>query len=152
MLLTVYITAISHQLVSSYFPDAVFHVVCKCFSAMVSHVVSSRFLSHAFVIIPSHGFRPLMTSGRPSSLSWVPMLCHTWYQLVAAMCQQVSYLYSHSGWVPTCSSLLVFKHLARADWLATDFNWMAPAALSNVSWTLSSCTSSAKLLPKLSSS
>ena len=52
MLLTVYITAISHQLVSSSFPAAVFHVVPKCFSAMVSHVVSGRFLSHAFVLVP----------------------------------------------------------------------------------------------------
>ena len=46
------VTAISHQLVSSSFPAAVFRIVPSWFSAMVSHVVSGRFMSHAFVLVP----------------------------------------------------------------------------------------------------
>ena len=99
---------------------------------MVSHVVSGRFLSHAFVLVP---------------LTWFPST-HDKFQinLTQLGSRALAHLIPASGRVVSTSFVSVLSQEqgsdmlvsvgvqapAHADWLATDFNWMAPAGLSNV--------------------
>ena len=105
MLLSVYVTAISHQLVSSSFPAAVFHVVPKCFSAMVSHVVSGRFLSHAFVLVP---------------LTWFPST-HDKFQINLTQLgpRALAHLIPASGRVVPTSFLFVLSQQLGSDMLVS---------------------------------
>ena len=97
------VTTISHQLVSSSFPAAVFRVVTNCFSAMVSHVVSGRFMSYAFVLVP---------------LTWFPST-HAKFQINLTHLgpRALAHLIPASGRVVPTSFLLILSQQLGSDML-----------------------------------
>jgi len=125
------VPATSHQLVSSCFTDAVFELApVGWFAAIVSLVVSCKFMWHDFVLVPLTRF-PSTPSSRSVSISWVPALGHSAYWIVAGRCLLLWILQSHSSCVPTCSSLLVSRRLGHAYCLSDPFSWMGPPGVSD---------------------